>query len=314
MCNDNDTNSLDLIKNSNKTYAKECVVYILAKNLNEPIIDTIKRYNYIKKFAFILHDKDYSINENGEKEYKENPHYHIYLNFGRVSVSFDMVAKWFGQDVQYVNKVVCTGTMLEYLTHSNDSQQFKHQYDTSEVYANFEFFKPVEIEKKLDYFDFYNINYDDMRKFNKDRISTGRCCVYLDAELIKEPISGIFDLISPYVERGSSYNDIKELKVIVNCFFIYHDNDYRYVNCEKIFDKPHYHLYLDFGHNRVQLRDLAKILNVNIDCIKRLDRYSDVVSSIKHNLHCDEPERHQYSVNDINTDFIIFRYLNVNKL
>lgn len=136
--------------------AKECEVMNYVEYFKEPIMDIIKRFKTIKKYAFILHDKDYHIGENGEKVYEENPHYHIYLNFGRASVPFPTIAKWFGQEVQYVNKVVRTGTMLEYLTHSNDSQQYKHQYSPDEVYSNFDFVKEAEIEQNLGDFEHYS--------------------------------------------------------------------------------------------------------------------------------------------------------------
>jgi hypothetical protein len=46
--------------------------------------------------------------------------------------------------------------MLEYLTHSNESQKNKHRYETSEVYANFDFVKQAEIEKCLGDFDHFS--------------------------------------------------------------------------------------------------------------------------------------------------------------
>ncbi|MBQ8658723.1 MAG: hypothetical protein IJ506_06270 [Clostridia bacterium] len=114
-------------------------------------MDTIKRYKTIKKYAFICHDKDYD-----EKGVLESPHWHIYLQFGRATVSFDLVAKWFGLEPQYVNKVKRTGSLLDYLTHSNESQQFKHQYSVNEVTANFDFVKEAEIERTFGDFSKYS--------------------------------------------------------------------------------------------------------------------------------------------------------------
>ncbi len=65
---------------------KECEVMNYLPYFKEPPIDTIKRYKTIKKYAFIVHDKD--VNEKGVLE---SPHYHIYLNFGRASVPFDIL-------------------------------------------------------------------------------------------------------------------------------------------------------------------------------------------------------------------------------
>ncbi len=130
---------------------KECEVMNYVPYFNEPPMDTIKRYKTIKKYAFILHDKDYN-----EKGILESPHYHIYLNFGRASVKFTDVAKWFGMEPQYVNKIIKTGSVLDYLTHNNDSQQFKHQYRPEEVTANFDFVKEAEIERTFGDFSKYS--------------------------------------------------------------------------------------------------------------------------------------------------------------
>lgn len=130
---------------------KECEVMNYLPYFKEPPIDTIKRYKTIKKYAFICHDKDYN-----EKGVLESPHYHIYLNFGRASVRFDVVAKWFGVEPQYVNKVKRTGSLLDYLTHSGENDKFKHQYSPEEVTANFDFVKEAEIEKTFGDFTKYS--------------------------------------------------------------------------------------------------------------------------------------------------------------
>ena len=109
---------------------KECEVMNYLPYFKEPPINTIKRYKTIKKYAIICHDKDYKETKDG-KLVLEDPHYHIYLNFGRATIPFDMVASWFGIEPQYVNKVQKTGSMLDYLTHANESQQFKHRYSST---------------------------------------------------------------------------------------------------------------------------------------------------------------------------------------
>ncbi|MGN1061530.1 MAG: hypothetical protein ACI4RO_00235, partial [Candidatus Scatosoma sp.] len=90
------------------------------------------------------------------KRVLEGPHYHIYLNFGRATIPFDMVAGWFGVEPQYVKKIQKTGSMLDYLTHANESQQFKHQYAPEEVTANFDFVKEAEIERTFGDFTKYS--------------------------------------------------------------------------------------------------------------------------------------------------------------
>lgn len=138
-------------KGEKELSGKECEVMNYLPYFKEPPIDTIKRYKTIKKYALICHDKDYN-----EKGVLEDPHYHIYLNFGRATVPFKVVAKWFGMEPQYVQKVKKTGSLLEYLTHSNESQQYKHQYSPDEVTANFDFVKEAEIEKEFGDFTRYS--------------------------------------------------------------------------------------------------------------------------------------------------------------
>jgi hypothetical protein len=110
----------------------------------------------IKKWAYILHDKDDTRN-----------HYHIYINFGNSSVNTADVAKWFelgytkdGKDYtgeQFIEKVKGRYTdMLLYLTHGNDSQQNKYQYSPDEARANFDFQTEIENAKNLGNFEKYS--------------------------------------------------------------------------------------------------------------------------------------------------------------
>ena len=104
----------------------------------EPIGDIVRRYKTIKKYAYILHDKDSDT----------SPHYHIYLNFGNSGVDSKLVAEWFGLQESQVNKVKGRSTdMLQYLTHSNPSQRHKYQYAPSEVIANFDFEEEIKKSK-----------------------------------------------------------------------------------------------------------------------------------------------------------------------
>ena len=113
----------------------------------EPIQDTIRRYRSIKKWAYILHDKDRDV----------SPHYHIYLNFGDTGCESKLVAEWFGLQESQVNKIMGRATdMLQYLTHSNDSQKNKYQYSPSEVVSNFDFESEIEKSKILGDFKKYS--------------------------------------------------------------------------------------------------------------------------------------------------------------
>lgn len=123
---------------------KQYEVVTQPEYLKSPLQDILRKYRTIKQWAYILHDKDKDASS----------HYHIYINFGQQTVDSKDVAGWFGIPEQFVNKVEGRKTdMLMYLTHSNDSQQHKHQYDFSEVVANFDFKSEIEQAKIIGDFE-----------------------------------------------------------------------------------------------------------------------------------------------------------------
>ena len=69
----------------NNMYLKHCEVVSRVEFFKTDIQETIKSRSTIKKWAYILHDKDDTA-----------PHYHIYLNFGRSGVDTKQIAEWFG--------------------------------------------------------------------------------------------------------------------------------------------------------------------------------------------------------------------------
>ena len=128
-------------------YLKHCEVESRVEYFKGDIQETIKSHTTIKKWAYILHDKD-----------DTEPHYHIYLNFGNSGVDTKQVAEWFGLQESQVSKVKGRATdMLLYLTHGNDSQKNKYQYSPSEVVANFDF--ETEIANARILGDFKNFSY-----------------------------------------------------------------------------------------------------------------------------------------------------------
>lgn len=117
-----------------------------ADKLPVDIQATCKKYKTIKQWAYILHDKD-----------DTRAHYHIYLNFGSSSCDTAMVAKWFGIEENFIEKVKGRKSdMLLYLTHGNDTQKNKHQYDPSEVIANFDFETEIRNAKIIGDFEHYS--------------------------------------------------------------------------------------------------------------------------------------------------------------
>ena len=122
---------------------KHCEVVSNVSHLKVDIQAVIRSKKSIKQWAYILHDKD-----------DTEPHYHIYLNFGKTSVEFSDVATWFGLDEQFVNKVEGRKVdMLIYLTHANPGQEHKFQYSPKDVIANFDFESEIAVSKILGNFE-----------------------------------------------------------------------------------------------------------------------------------------------------------------
>ena len=119
---------------------------------------TFMKYTTIKKWAYIIHDKD-----------DTRPHYHIALHFGGASVDTKQVAEWFqlgyvdkdGNEQtgeQFVERVKCKrwSGVVTYLVHGQDSQKNKYQYPISEVHANFDIETEIANEKILGNFEQYS--------------------------------------------------------------------------------------------------------------------------------------------------------------
>lgn len=135
-----------------------------ANKLKVDIQATCMQYSTIKKWAYILHDKD-----------DTRPHYHIMLHFGGASVDTKQVAKWFNLGYvdndgkehtgeNFINKVKGRWTdAVLYLTHGNDSQKNKYQYSPKEVHANFDF--ETEIKSAEIIGDFEHYSYAQMLKY-----------------------------------------------------------------------------------------------------------------------------------------------------
>ncbi len=127
-------------------YLKQCEVESRVEYFKGDIQEVLKSHKVIKKWAYILHDKDDTA-----------PHYHIYLNFGSSGVDTAQVGAWFGLQESQVSRVKGRATdMLLYLTHGNDSQKNKYQYSPSEVVANFDFETEIKNAQILGDFEHYS--------------------------------------------------------------------------------------------------------------------------------------------------------------
>lgn len=125
---------------------KQCEIVNDLDKMAVDIEATCNKYKTIKQWAYILHDKD-----------DTRPHYHIYLNFGNTGVDTSMVAGWFKVADNFVNRIKGRKTdMLKYLTHSNESQQGRHQYSLDEVKSNFDIQAELSISNVLGNFDTYS--------------------------------------------------------------------------------------------------------------------------------------------------------------
>ena len=63
---------------------RHCEIVTNVDKLNVDLQETFMKYKSIKKWAYIIHDKD-----------DTRPHYHIYLNFGSTPIPVELIAKWF---------------------------------------------------------------------------------------------------------------------------------------------------------------------------------------------------------------------------
>ena len=75
-------------------YLKQCEVESRVEYFKGDIQEILKAHKVIKKWAYILHDKDDTA-----------PHYHIYLNFGSSGVDTSQVGAWFGLQESQVSRV-----------------------------------------------------------------------------------------------------------------------------------------------------------------------------------------------------------------
>lgn len=137
---------------------KMCEISTDVDKLKVDLQATFMKYTTIKKWAYIIHDKD-----------DTRPHYHIALHFGGASVDTKQVAEWFqlgyvdkdGNEQtgeQFVERVKCKrwSGVVTYLVHGQDSQKNKYQYPISEVHANFNIETEIANEKILGNFEQYS--------------------------------------------------------------------------------------------------------------------------------------------------------------
>lgn len=190
---------------------KKCEVVQQIQYLSEEKIrEVIETKNYIKKWAYILHDKDVYTEDDEKKDSShksgtlKEPHWHICLSF-KDSVEIKTIANAFGVQQQYVDKSHSGyfEDMAMYLTHKNACE--KYQYLPEEVKANFDYVKFLEkgkIQSRIEDITELIIN-GEIREFNyTDYISPS------EYQLYKAQIDKAFEYRRDKIYSGNRCLDV----------------------------------------------------------------------------------------------------------
>ncbi|GIO22516.1 Rep family protein [Oceanobacillus sp. J11TS1] len=130
-----------MVKAKNMMYVQD-MEHLPFKNL-ETLIHHIEQHIKPKKYAGILHDKDKKEDETCKK-----PHVHIMMQFENAR-SIDNIAKLLNDKPQYIEQWKGDSTNgYSYLIHATPNAQDQHQYDSSEVKANFDYNAFLQNTKK----------------------------------------------------------------------------------------------------------------------------------------------------------------------
>lgn len=108
------------------------------------------------RWAYILHDKDYTLDEKTGEMKPKKPHYHVYMEFGNPRY-LSSVAKEFGLPEAAICKVANTRSTLAYFTHRTAKAMAdnKYMYDAAEVFSSddleFDFNEIVDSSGSVDW-------------------------------------------------------------------------------------------------------------------------------------------------------------------
>lgn len=144
----------------------------------------IKNLSFIKKYAFIIHDKD--LLDNWEPKKK---HFHIVLTFDNAT-TIGAVAKGLWVESQYVEKIrTTTKSAMLYLVHRNNPE--KYQYEPKDVIANFDYIEYVDgcmpkqnresIAERINDWEIkqYNLhNYISINEYARNRNFYNNCFIF----------------------------------------------------------------------------------------------------------------------------------------
>ena len=110
-----------------------------------------------------------------------------------------------------------------------------------------------------------------------------------------------------YVEDGWTPAEIIDRisgrKTIKEHAFILHDQD---LDEEGNLKKAHYHVFLNYGSASAKPKDVAAWFGVKENAVEKV--HSNKYRTLRYYLHLDEPDKHQYSIEDITASFDIKEY------
>lgn len=130
--NDTDMNKKNSLRVKNMMYEQQ--ISLLPAKTKENLIDLIEKKLKPKKYALILHDKD-----TDEKGQPAEAHIHAMLSFENAR-SINSIAKLLSDKPQYIQAWQGDARNgYAYLIHATDKARTKHQYDISDVTANFDY-------------------------------------------------------------------------------------------------------------------------------------------------------------------------------
>ena len=173
---------------------KACEVILYPKDgwTADSIVDEIAKRESVDVYSIILHDKD--CNPDGTPK---EPHFHVYLSFGSTKWYFSDIAAWFNVSINKVEHIKAKGrnarySYLLYQLHVKEPE--KHQYDISDIYANFdvaEYLSQHEHDTSLDQIidliaegtitRLNYTNYIDIHTYAKHKQRIDRAFEYCDA-------------------------------------------------------------------------------------------------------------------------------------
>lgn len=200
--------------------------YPLEKLIKKIELFTKGEHPFIKKYAFIVHDKDEAetlekdeIHESEQDEKRETsqvslklPHFHCIMEFSQ-QMYFSKLANYFQTEVQRFQRIGKQGnsksykkSAYEYLIHKNDV--FKYQYKISEVSSNFNYESYVKAEQ--------NVTEDNIREFLEQNPN-------LPKKTVERKFAGasckVFNFIDRQYDNLSHTKNVREIpiKVIYIC-------------------------------------------------------------------------------------------------